>query len=79
MPEPLTPAQQGHLILAMFKHYNVRAGHVLMLQHITTRRNALHLSNEDVAAGLEYCGEQGWIENAPNRAVRLTEEGYAAI
>lgn len=79
MPTALTPAQQGRVILDAMKEYNVRTGEVLMQQHLMMHGLKHKVANDDLMKGLEYCGQQEWIENGPEGSILLTAKGYAAV
>lgn len=79
MPQPLTPVEQGRLILDAMKSYNVRSGEVLMQQHVMQHGIKHRLSNDDLTAGLNYALQQGWITQNHNKNYVLTDAGYVAV
>ncbi len=79
MAEQSTPAETVKLVLAMYKHYHIRAGSVLFTKNFTEYTAEKALNAEDVKSGLAYGYEQKWFEDGPNGTIKLTVEGYKEL
>ena len=76
MPQPLTPEEKGRQILDAFANFNTKAGEGLLPGSISAYFENNRLDQQDILPGLEYAGEQEWIENGPNNFILLTANGY---
>lgn len=74
-----TPAEVARAILDQFKSTEARPGHVLMRNNIVGLQASRGFTGDEMMAGLQYGGDQGWIENGPNNSIRLTDAGFAAM
>lgn len=81
MAEAPSPADVARMILDRFKSLDSRSGNELPANHIAAIQVANHLSESEMNAGLQYAGEQGWIEieNTNNLSIQLTESGFAEM
>lgn len=77
-----TPEESGRVILDIYGKFNVRPGEMLQTRTLLANWIKTGLKNEDLANGLEWLGEQGFIEQKEGKsddALFLTKIGFAAI
>jgi hypothetical protein len=74
-----TPEAVARAILDLFKARDSRPGDVMLGNSIVGLQANYGFRGKELEAGLIFAGDQGWIENAPNSAIRLTEAGFAAM
>lgn len=79
MTEDQTPESAARLILNLFQSHNARPGEAVMAGALGQLTVAGVLPSNGVDDGLGYGVAQGWFENGPRGAVRLTEAGFAEI
>lgn len=74
-----TPEDVARLILDRFKASNARPRDVFLGNNLAALQAVNGLTHDELVAGLQYAGGQGWIENAPNSGAILTDAGFAAM
>ncbi len=75
-----TPFQAtGRHALNAFKHFNVRAGEVLMRGNFTAYAMSHNIRTDDMSADIAFGYAQGWFEDGLNGTVKLTPEGYKQV
>jgi hypothetical protein len=74
-----TPESAARVILGMFRSHNARPGEAVLPGAIGQLTVAGALSRDEADSGLQYGLAQGWFEEAPMNALRLTEAGFAEI
>src|SRR5262245_24840453 len=79
MPTPISAEQVARTLLDYFKSIDARVGRVMGGNNIAAFQAKHKLTSDELIAGLEYADGQGWIANAPNDAIELTEAGFAAM
>ena len=79
MADVRTPESAARVILDMFQSHNACPGEVVLPGALGQLTVAGLLLSDRVDDGLGYGLEQGWFENGPNGALRLTEAGFAKI
>ena len=79
MTHAYTPESAARVILGMFQSHNARPGEAVLSGALGQLTVAGDLSSDGADDGLGYGLLQGWFENGPNGAVRLTEAGFAEI
>ncbi len=79
MAEQQTPAENAKLVLAMYKHFHIRAGSVLFAKNFTEYTAEKGLDADDVKSGVADCYEQKSFEDGPNGTTKLTAEGYKEL
>lgn len=67
----------GQLLSFMVIHFGVRPqGAVLLADLSVLAQQMLNLQAQDVATGVEFAADHGWVVNQNNGLLRITEEGY---
>ena len=79
MTDAYTPERAARVILDMFQSHNARPGEAVLPGALGQLTVAGVLPSDGVDDGLGYGLGQGWFENGPNGALRLTEAGFAEI
>ena len=82
MAEVPEPAETGRQILDQYKRHNIRPGEMLMFQNLNTWWMKNGGRGDDLVAGLEWLGEQEYIEQKDGHGdhiLFLTEAGFAAM
>ena len=74
-----TPESAARVILDMFQSHNACPGEAVLPGALGQLTVAGVLPSDGVDNGLGYGLAQGWFENGPNGALRLTEAGFAEI
>lgn len=73
-----TKQENGRKVLETYSELNSRPGDVLRTNNFMAIAVQRRWEMSDVADGLEYAVDQGWIEER-NGAFRLTDAGFAAM
>lgn len=64
-------------LLLMVTRFGVRPNGSIYINQLTIAvQNYLQLSAEDVAAGIDYSVEHGWLVQQQNGLVRITDAGF---
>ncbi|WP_415904027.1 hypothetical protein ACMXYW_10580 [Neptuniibacter sp. QD48_55] len=77
-----TPEESGELILKIYEEFGVRPGEMLQMRSLLAKWIHTDLRNSDLADGLQWLGERGFIEQKEGKSSDvffLTEAGFAAI
>jgi hypothetical protein len=74
-----TPDSAARVILEMFRSHNACAGEAVLAGALGQLTVAGVLPSEVVDDGVRYGVAQGWFENGPRDALRLSEAGFAEI
>jgi len=74
-----TPESAARVILGMFQGHNACPGEAVLPGALGQLTVAGMLPSDGVDDGLGYGLAQGWFENGPSGALRLTEAGFAEI
>jgi hypothetical protein len=81
LPTPLPPRardEQALIVLAVFKHRGASIGHVLRVDDFVGLAG-LEFSPRDLAEGVDYGVDHGWLEETAEFGVKLTTAGYAKM
>ena len=79
MADVRTPEIAARVILEMFRSHNARAGEAILPGAVGQLTVAGFLSSDEAEGGVRYGLAQGWFEEAPMDALRLTKAGFAEI
>jgi len=79
MTDAYTPETAARVIFGMFQSHNAHPGEVVLPGALGQLTVAGLLPSDGVDDGLGYGLTQGWFEDGPNGALRLTEAGFAKI
>ena len=79
MNEMHTPESAARAILGMFRSHNAHPGEAVLSGALGQLAVAGVLPCEKVDDGVRYGVAQGWFENGPRGALRLTQAGFAEI
>ena len=79
MTNTCTPERAARVILDMFQSHNACPGEAVLPGALGQLTVAGMLPSDGVDDGLGYGLGQGWFENGPNGALRLTEVGFAKM
>ena len=79
MADVRTPESAARVILDMFQSHNARPGEAVLSGALGQLTVAGLLPSDGVDDGLGFGLAQGWFENGPNGALRLTEAGFAKL
>ena len=79
MNQAHAPESAARAILGMFRSHNARPGEAVLSGALGQLAVAGVLPGEEVDDGVRYGVAQGWFENGPRGALRLTEAGFAEI
>ena len=79
MADAHTPESAARVIRRLFLSHNARPGEAVLPGALGQLTVAGALSDDEVNNGVQYGVAQGWFEKGPNRALRLTEAGFAGI
>ena len=74
-----TPESAARVILGMFQSHHTQPGEAVLPGAVGQLVVAGVLSSEEAEGGVQYGSAQGWFEEAPMDALRLTEAGFAEI
>ena len=74
-----TPEENASAVLAIFAHFNLRAGEVLRPNNFMAVADSRGLRWDDIISGLEEGVELGWFEETDKGSVSLTDAGFAAM
>ncbi len=74
-----TPEESARKVLYVFVSFKVRAGEYLPDQSLRSGWEKLGLHFDDLAPGIDYSLQQGWIENKPEHphSLWLTTLGFS--
>lgn len=79
MVDVRTPESAARVILGLFQSHNARPGDGVLPGAVGQLTVAGVLSSEEAEGGVQYGVTQGWFEEAPMDALRLTKAGFAEI
>ena len=79
MADDRTPESAARVILGMFQSHNHRPGEAVLPGALGQLTVVGALSSDEVDEGLQYGLAQGWFEQGPQGALRLTQAGFAEI
>ncbi|NQV57421.1 MAG: hypothetical protein HQ503_16290 [Rhodospirillales bacterium] len=67
------------MTLKVFAEFDAHPGSVLLQNSFTRFCAKNKLRPEDMADGLKQGYEFGWLEDGPNKSIKLTDSGFAEI
>jgi hypothetical protein len=67
------------MVLDIFKHFGTQPGEVLMPGDFIDVALRKGLSEADIGLGISVGRQRGFFESGPNRSIKLTDTGFAAI
>jgi hypothetical protein len=74
-----TADEKGRRILDIYKHFGSKPGHVLQNGNFVSVAANKGYPVDEIADGLEYAYDKGWVEDGPNQGHKLTESGFAEM
>jgi hypothetical protein len=74
-----SPLQRARLVLTIFEIFGCQAGDKLVLGNLVVVGAKHGLTPFDITAGVDTGCTQGWFNRTPDKAIRLTEYGFAAL
>lgn len=74
-----TPEETGRMVLRIFGHFGKQPSEALGYSKLITMCAEWHWQTSDVADGVDYGIDAGWLERDPKGSIKLTEAGYAEI
>lgn len=74
-----TPEETARKILAIYARNQCRPGHCLLANVFLAQARFVGLAASDIADGLQFAMDEGWVVEGPNSGFCLTEEGFAEM
>ena len=79
MADVRTPESAARVILRLFQSHNAGPGEAVLPGAVGQLTVAGVLSSDEAEGGVRYGLAQGWFEEAPMDALRLTKAGFAEM